>query len=154
MAHSYHHAESSARKFGGRPEDYLLVHEWFDGTKAHLALPGHRALRHHTLGVFEAEQHFGTTLRNSAGREVPVRWIGEQHVLEDCRRIPTVSDWLAALPIESWMVNGVIGLDPVMLSADPMASWKEAVSGGQTVLGFEEWCAMQKCQHQQIGSAL
>lgn len=49
MGHSLHHAESSARKFGGVPEDYLAIHNWFDATKAHLALPGHRALRHHAL---------------------------------------------------------------------------------------------------------
>jgi hypothetical protein len=80
MAHSWHHAESSARKFGGDAQDYIAVHTWFDATKSHLALPAHRALRHHTLGIFEAEAHFGVTLRNSIGRDVPVRYIGEQHV--------------------------------------------------------------------------
>ena len=30
MAHSYHHAVSSARKFGGVPEDYTAVHSWLD----------------------------------------------------------------------------------------------------------------------------
>jgi hypothetical protein len=49
MAHSWHHAESSARKFGGDAQDYIAVHTWFDATKSHLALPRHRALRHHTL---------------------------------------------------------------------------------------------------------
>jgi hypothetical protein len=33
MAHSYHHAVSSARKFGGVPEDYTAVHSWFDRSK-------------------------------------------------------------------------------------------------------------------------
>jgi hypothetical protein len=28
MAHSYHHAVSSARKFGGIPVDYQAVHDW------------------------------------------------------------------------------------------------------------------------------
>ena len=34
MAHALKHAESSARKFGGRAEDYLPIHNWFDESKA------------------------------------------------------------------------------------------------------------------------
>ncbi len=49
MAHALHHAESSARKFGGAAEDYLDIHTWFDAGKAHEALPIHRALRHHSF---------------------------------------------------------------------------------------------------------
>ena len=30
MAHSYHHAVSSARKFGGQPSDYQAIHDWLD----------------------------------------------------------------------------------------------------------------------------
>jgi hypothetical protein len=49
MAHPLHHAESSARKFGGVPSDYQAVHDWFDASKEHLALFTHRAMRHHAL---------------------------------------------------------------------------------------------------------
>ncbi len=45
MAHPLHHAESSARKFGGVQSDYQAVHDWFDASKEHLALFTHRALR-------------------------------------------------------------------------------------------------------------
>ena len=107
MGHPFHHSESSARKFGGYPQDYQKIHNWFDATKSYTPLPIHRALRHHAQGIFEAEAFFGTTFKNSNGREIPVRWIGEQHVREDCRCIPTVQDWLKALPVESWMVNGI-----------------------------------------------
>jgi hypothetical protein len=140
MAHSWHHAQSSARKYGGKAEDYIAIHTWFDATKSHLALPGHRALRHHTLGIFECEERFGVTLRNSAGRDVPVRFIGEQHVLEDCRRIPTVSDWLRQLPIDAWMVNGVILPDTEPQTGDPIDEWRSAVAANQTILGFKDWC--------------
>ena len=30
MGHCYHHALSSARKWGGVAEDYLPLHQWFD----------------------------------------------------------------------------------------------------------------------------
>ena len=30
MAHPYHHALSSVRKWGGSVEDYLTIHTWLD----------------------------------------------------------------------------------------------------------------------------
>jgi hypothetical protein len=50
MAHSYHHAVSSARKWGGAPDDYQSIHDWFDSSKVILADFRHRALRHHAEG--------------------------------------------------------------------------------------------------------
>lgn len=105
MAHPYHHAISSARKWGGEPEDYQKIHDWFDESKAHMADFRHRALRHHTEGIFMAERIFGVTIVNSAGRVVPVRYIGEQHVKEDLGRIPTVADWLSNIKVEGWMLG-------------------------------------------------
>lgn len=103
MAHPYHHAVSSARQYGGKPEDYLHLHDWLDGSKAHVADFRHRALRHHAEGIFMLEQLFGSTITNSDGRVVPVRYIGEQHVKEDLGRIPTVADWLLKIEPERWM---------------------------------------------------
>ena len=103
MAHPLFHARSSAKKYGGTPDDYLAIHNWFDESKAHIADVRHRALRHHSEGIFLCEKLFGVTLVNSDGRIVPVRFIGEQHVLEDLGRIPSVSDWLSEMPMRSWM---------------------------------------------------
>ena len=30
MAHCYYHALSSVRKWGGTPDDYIELHQWFD----------------------------------------------------------------------------------------------------------------------------
>jgi hypothetical protein len=103
MAHPLKHAESSARKFGGKPEDYLAIHNWFDESKAFLADFRHRALRHHAEGIFLAERFFGVTIVNSDGERVPVRYVGEQHVKEDLGRIPTVQDWLSQISPQRWM---------------------------------------------------
>jgi len=47
---------------------------------------------------------FGHTIKNSDGRLVPVRYIGEQHVKEDCGgRIPTIIEWLGEIPMRPWM---------------------------------------------------
>jgi hypothetical protein len=103
MAHPYHHALSSVKKWGGEVDDYLAIHDWFDESKAHMADFRHRALRHHSEGIFMAEKIFGTTIINSAGRVVPVRYIGEQHVKEDLGKIPTIADWYLNIEPAAWM---------------------------------------------------
>jgi hypothetical protein len=129
MANPWHHAISSSNKWGGLPEDYHEVHAWFDASKAHLADFRHRALRHHAEGIFECERWFGPTVTLSTCRfcgeqadhanhkrgllsgadhvflakQVPTRWVGEQHVTEDLGRIPTLADWLRNIPPEGWM---------------------------------------------------
>ena len=101
----YHHALSSAAKYGGRAEDYLPLHQWLDESKAFFPDFRHRALRHHAEGVFLLERIFGVTIANSNGRQVPVRFIGEQHVKEDLGRIPTAQDWLENLAPAAWMMS-------------------------------------------------
>lgn len=51
-----------------------------------------------------AEQVFGFTITNSEGREVPVRDIAYHHIKEDLGRVPSLQDWLHALPAERWMM--------------------------------------------------
>lgn len=105
MAHPMHHAQSSANKHGGKPEDYLPIHNWFDGSKAFHADFRHRALRHHAEGIFMCETIFGVSIRNSIGKDVPVRVIGEQHVKEDLGFIPAASDWLKCIKPATWMMK-------------------------------------------------
>ena len=52
MAHPYHHALSSVKKWGGTVDDYIDLHSWFDASKLILADFRHRALRHHAEGIF------------------------------------------------------------------------------------------------------
>ena len=103
MAHPLKHAESSARKFGGKAEDYLPIHKWFDESKAFFPDFRHRALRHHAEGIFLAEKLFGVAIVNSEGKQIPVRYLGEQHVREDLGRIPTAQDWLLQIKPQRWM---------------------------------------------------
>lgn len=103
MSHPYHHSISSARKYGGKWEDYISIHNWFDETKAHYPDMRHRALRHHAEGIFWCEQQFGVVIINSDGKQVPVRFIGEQHLMEDIGRIPTIKEYLDEMQPKSWM---------------------------------------------------
>lgn len=98
-----HHAKSSVRKYGGKIEDYIEIHNLIDYPKSALADARHRAVFHNTLGPWIAEKVFGPYLTNSDGREISVRQIAEDHIVEDCGRIHTLEKWLRKLPIESWM---------------------------------------------------
>jgi hypothetical protein len=119
MAHSYHHAVSSARKWGGTPEDYQAVHDYLDGSKVILADFRHRALRHHSEGCFAAEALFGITVTNSAGLAVPVRMIAEQHIIEDLGRIPSFADWVRCIKPEPWMGRVGLRLDAEQTESTP-----------------------------------
>ena len=81
MAHPYHHSLSSVKNWGGAASDYLAIHNWFDASKQITA--DFRPLRHHAEGIFMAETIFGPTITLSSGRVIPMRWVGEQHVVED-----------------------------------------------------------------------
>ena len=91
--HPYHHALSSAKKHGGEWTHYIEIHEWFDATKQYFGDARHRALRHHTAGIFWCEEEFGITIPVN-GKDIPVRVIAEQHVMEDMGFLPSPDWWL------------------------------------------------------------
>lgn len=97
------HAKISTKRYGGCPEDYIEIHDFFDSSKASLPDVRHRAILHSSFGIFVAERVFGTYITNSDGKDVSVRDICEDHVQEDLGFIPTVQDWFKELPIEGWM---------------------------------------------------
>jgi len=146
MAHSYHHAVSSARRFGGDPEDYQELHSFMDSTKATWADQRHRAVLHNSFGIFLTEEIFGLrkevdllrtalqrvprwlrrllrleipvgtpiTLTLRSGKEVPIRFVAEQHVIEDCGFIPTLENYLGTMPKAPWMYRGASRLSRIL----------------------------------------
>jgi hypothetical protein len=114
MSKPYIHALSSARRFGGKPEDYLEIHNLMDSSKAAICDNRHRALTHNSwfIGTI-LERIFGVTITNSDQKKVSVRDIGEQHVAEDFRGrfIPSAQDYLAEMEFKDWMNNGA-GVPP------------------------------------------
>ena len=109
MAHPNLHAKSSAKKFGGKPEDYIHLHEWLDETKGWFGDSLHRMFRHHSEGIFEMEQKFGSEFKNSDGKIVYTRYVGEQHVKEDCNNyIPSAKEWILNISSNNrplWMIK-------------------------------------------------
>ena len=109
MSKPWIHAVSSAKRFGGKPEDYIEIHNLMDSSKATIADSRHRALTHNAWFVGTIlEKIFGVTITNSDGQVRSVRDIGEQHVLEDFggRFIPSAQDYLQETEMKEWMVMG------------------------------------------------
>jgi hypothetical protein len=74
----------------------------------------HRVFRHHSEGIFEAEKVFGSTFLNSDNKIVYTRYVGEQHVREDCyNHIPSAKEFLKALTEKDkpiWLIR-VLDID-------------------------------------------
>ena len=132
MAHPYHHALSSVRKWGGTVDDYMEIRSWFDRSKEIIATFQHRALRHHAEGVYACEAVFGKTLTLSSGRIIPTRWVGEQHVKEDLGFIPSFADWARSIRPEPWMGRTQRierDVDPLPASSEPLPDASYALLG-------------------------
>ena len=99
---SYKHAKAAAKRWGGKPEDYIAIEEFIDGTKKAFGDVRHRALLHNTFGIWLVQEVFGRVIVVE-GKDVAVREIAEQHVLEDLGFIPTVGNWLEQMEIQPWM---------------------------------------------------
>jgi cysteinyl-tRNA synthetase len=113
MANAFIHSKSSAKRYGGSPEDYINIHIKMDCSKAYVADNRHRALTHTGFWIHEVMiPIFGYTITNSIGKVVSVKDICEDHILEDfgMRFIPTAQDYLENMDFQDWMQNGVKGV--------------------------------------------
>lgn len=166
MAHSYHHAVSSARRYGGEPDEYVELHSFMDSSKAAWADQRHRAVLHHSFGIYLTEQVFGlreevrllravldrvpkwvlallrarvpeatpVTLTLRKGKQVPIRLLAEQHVIEDCGFIPSLEDYLGEMPRQKWMYRGAAPLSRMVEQQHPLP---ELTNTGDTTLTLE-----------------
>jgi hypothetical protein len=97
------HAKNSVRKYGGKIDDYMPIHDAIDSSKSAHASIKHRAVLHSAFGIYLIERIFGPSLVNSEKKIVSVRDVAEDHVLEDLGTIPSLDDYLKHMTIEPWM---------------------------------------------------
>src|SRR6185369_5368527 len=105
MAKPEIHSKSSAKRFGGKAEDYMEIHNLMDSSKGAIADNRHRALTHNSWFISTIiEKVFGFYIINSAGNKVSTRDVAEQHVLEDFggQYIPTAQDYLQEVEMQPW----------------------------------------------------
>lgn len=96
------HAKASVSKYGGKPTDYIDIHDFLDISKSTHADMRHRMVLHNSLGPYIAEKVFGHNIINSDGKEVSVRDICEEHILQDLGFIPSVTDWANHMQTPWW----------------------------------------------------
>jgi len=97
------HSKNSVKKYGGKPEDYMPIHNFIDSSKSAIPDMRHRSYFHNAFGIFIIEKIFGSTIVNSDGKEISVRDIAEDHVIEDMGFIPTLENWLSNMKKQKWM---------------------------------------------------
>lgn len=108
------HAKSSVKRWGGKVEDYIQLHEILDSPKATMNNNTSRMLTHNTWFVYHIiPKIFGYNITNSDGKSVDTVDIAMLHVAEDFRMkfVPTVQDYLKHMEVQPWMCNGVKELD-------------------------------------------
>jgi hypothetical protein len=115
MAKPFYHAQNSAKKYGGVPEDYVDIHDFMDLSKGTISDNRHRALTHNSWFMINViPRVFGAVRVNSDGRKYVPSQIAEDHIAEDfgMKFIPTAQDWLQEIPMDGWMMNGRHGFPP------------------------------------------
>ncbi len=104
------HAQNSAKRWGGKPEEYLDIHTTLDDIKAVFNDNRARAITHNIWFCnYIIPKIYGHLCKNSDGRSYSPAEVAQFHVLEDFRMkfIPTVQDYLQNMTLEPWMNNAV-----------------------------------------------
>jgi hypothetical protein len=113
MANSLIHSKSSVRRWGGKVEDYMPLHQLLDSPKCTMNNNTSRFLTHNTWFAYEIiPKIFGYNIINSDGKSVDTVDIAMLHILEDYKKfVPTPQDFLKHMEVQGWMNNGVKPLD-------------------------------------------
>jgi hypothetical protein len=114
MANPLIHSKSSVKRWGGKVEDYLPIHELIDSPKATMNNNSARLLTHNVWFCYQIiPKIFGYNITNSDGKSIDTTDIAMLHIAEDFRMkfIPTAQDYLKHLNVQPWMCNGVKDLD-------------------------------------------
>ena len=102
------------KRWGGKVEDYLAIHELIDSPKVTMNNNSSRCLTHNTWFAYHIiPKIFGYNITNSNGRSVDTIDIAMLHIAEDFRMkfVPTAQDYLQHLQVQAWMNNGVKDLE-------------------------------------------
>jgi hypothetical protein len=110
MANPMIHSKSSVKRWGGKVEDYLPIHELIDSPKVAMNNNTSRMLTHNVWFCYHIiPKIFGYNITNSDGRSVDTIDVAMLHVAEDFRMkfVPTIQDYLKHMDVQAWMSNGV-----------------------------------------------
>lgn len=110
MSNELVHSKSSVKRWGGKIEDYIAIHELIDSPKACMNNNSSRLVTHNQWFIYTIiPKVFGYFITNSDNKQVDTRDIAALHVLEDFRMkfIPTLENYLTHMTLPEWIHNGV-----------------------------------------------
>ena len=109
------HAKNSAKKFGGKPEDYSDIHKLMDSSKASFSDSRHRALCHNIwFCVTIIPLIFGDERTNSDNKTYSTKDVAEMHCIEDMGYVPTIQDYLENMQLKDWMKGDATVEKPIV----------------------------------------
>jgi hypothetical protein len=114
MANPLIHSKSSVKRWGGKVEDYLSIHQVIDSPKETMNNNAARMITHNIWFCYKIiPLIFGYNITNSDGKSVDTTDIAMLHIAEDFRMkfIPTIQDYLENMTLPSWIHNGVKVID-------------------------------------------
>lgn len=114
MSNPMVHSRSSVKRWGGKVEDYISIHQIIDSPKETMNNNAARMITHNIWFCYKIiPLIFGYNITNSDGKSVDTTDIAMLHVAEDFRHkfIPTVQDYLKHMTLPDWIHNGVKVID-------------------------------------------
>jgi hypothetical protein len=114
MANPLIHSKSSVKRWGGKVEDYLSIHQVIDSPKETMNNNAARMITHNIWFCYKIiPLIFGYNITNSDGKSVDTTDIAMLHIAEDFRMkfIPTIQDYLKNMTLPDWIHNGVKVID-------------------------------------------
>jgi hypothetical protein len=114
MANPLIHSKSSVKRWGGKVEDYLSIHQVIDSPKETMNNNAARMITHNIWFCYKIiPLIFGYNITNSDGKSVDTVDIAMLHIAEDFRMkfIPTIQDYLVNMTLPDWIHNGVKVID-------------------------------------------
>lgn len=95
--------EAAAQRFGGDPEAYRPVIDWFRRPSVMSTHPLAPAVLANAFGIMLSERVFGPVIETAPGRLLPTRDIGEAYAIGLWGFIPALGDVLSCMKTRQWM---------------------------------------------------
>lgn len=108
----------SAALFGGRWQDYALVHHFMDWPRQHVPDGRHRRVLCNSWGIALACDMLGETLTRHDGTIISIQQIAEAHVRHALGTIPSLEESLTDFVLQPWMCRGAAPLSRLFATAD------------------------------------
>src|SRR5579885_1584730 len=111
----WQHCLHSCERFGGRPDDYLPLHQFLNSARTVLPDKASRCVLHNAWGIDLVVRCLGTTFRRSSDHiQTSTRQVAEMHILRDLGAIPTMLEAVRTVPLAKWMYENAVPLSRLL----------------------------------------